>query len=62
MNWHIVRVFYRTMRDCTSTIVKVQADDTTAALNAAFDKVRKRRGVIKLDTAEWRGLADPPRN
>lgn len=60
MNWHHVRVLYRTMRDCTGTYVKVQADTPEQAVNLALDKVRKRRGVYRVDMAEWCGLADPP--
>jgi hypothetical protein len=60
MAWHRVRVFYRTMSDCKSKIVVVQADSMEAALGAAFDKVKGQRGVQKLDTAEWYGLAEEP--
>ncbi len=50
MTW-LVRVAYRTATGCRTATVTVSADDTTGALAAASDKVRKRRGVARIDTA-----------
>lgn len=44
-----VEVRYRTNSGCNTTIVKVEAPGFTQAIQQATDKVRKRRGVVKID-------------
>ncbi len=50
MTW-LVSVNYRTRTECRTTSVTVSAADAPAALAAASDKVRKRRGVTRIDGA-----------
>jgi len=46
---YIVHVRYRTNSGCNATDVRVSADDMTAAIDLATAKVRRRRGVIRID-------------
>jgi len=46
---YIVHVRYRTNSGCNTTDVRVEADDMAAALDLATAKVRRRRGVIRID-------------
>lgn len=48
-----ILVRYRTRSGCNAKAVTVQADDVTAAMRAAADKVRRMRGVIRIDGCQW---------
>jgi len=56
---YIVQVRYRTNSGCNTTNVRVDADDMTAAIAAATDKVRRRRGVIRIDGGDCAAPAGP---
>jgi hypothetical protein len=49
-----VRVYYRTNSGCNAKDVTVKADTSEEALNKANDKVRRMRGVIRIDGGDWR--------
>lgn len=53
MTYH-VRVYYRTNSGCNAKDVTVIADTSEDALNKANDKVRRMRGVIRIDGGDWR--------
>jgi hypothetical protein len=54
---YIVHVRYRTNSGVNARDVRVDAADMTAAIAAACDKVRKRRGVIRIDGGDCREAA-----
>jgi hypothetical protein len=47
-----VLVRYRTNSGCNATTVKVMAAEASDAIRIASDKVRRRRGVIRIDGGE----------
>lgn len=49
---YLVVVHYRTNSGCNAKTVEVAADDTESALTMAGDKVRRQRGVIRIDGSE----------
>ncbi len=50
MNAYTVEVRYRTMSGCSSrTFRGVEATDIMAAVERCVEKVRARRGVVKID-------------
>jgi hypothetical protein len=51
---YLIRVYYRTNSGCNAKDVAVEADTADAALQAASDKVRRMRGVIRIDGGDWR--------
>jgi hypothetical protein len=44
-----VTVRYRTNSKCDSKMVMVKAPDLATAVQIACDKIRRRRGVIRID-------------
>jgi hypothetical protein len=50
---YLVRVYYRTNSGCNAKDVAIEADSPDAALQAASDKVRRMRGVIRIDGGDW---------
>lgn len=56
---YVVHVRYRTNSGCNATDVRVEADNITAALEAATNKVSRRRGVIRIDSGHV--TAEPAR-
>jgi len=54
MSEYIVHVRYRTNSGCNTTNVRVRAEDMAAALEIATAKVRRRRGVIRIDGGDCR--------
>ena len=46
---YIVHVRYRTNSGCNTTDVRVIAETMEQALTLATDRVRRRRGVIRID-------------
>lgn len=49
-NSYTVEVLYRTRSGCNSrTFRGVEAADITAAIERCVERVRKRRGVVKID-------------
>ena len=53
MHTYSIEVRYRTNSGCNTTRVNVDAFDIQHAFKLASDKVRRRRGVIRIDGGEW---------
>ena len=51
---YIVTVRYRTNSGCNAKDVRVAADNMLAALEIATAKVRRMRGVIRIDGGDCR--------
>ena len=51
---YIVTVRYRTNSGCNAKDVRIDAADMTEALALASDKVRRMRGVIRIDGGDCR--------
>jgi 1,2-phenylacetyl-CoA epoxidase PaaB subunit len=58
MNLYTVEVKYRTKSGLGQRHVAVRAADVEEALRVAKENVRRSRGVVRIDSAEWR---DAPR-
>lgn len=50
---YLVRVYYRTNSGCNAKDVRVEADSVDVAMQLASDKVRRMRGVVKIDGGDW---------
>jgi hypothetical protein len=48
-----ILVRYRTNSGCNAKRVEVEAESINEALQIASDKVRRMRGVVKIDGGEW---------
>jgi hypothetical protein len=48
-----ILVRYRTNSGCNARRVEVEAESIKEALQLASDKVRRMRGVVKIDGGEW---------
>jgi translation initiation factor 1 (eIF-1/SUI1) len=57
MTTFIVHVRYRTNSGCNTTDVRVDAPTMSEALHIASEKVRRRRGVIRIDGGDCREVA-----
>jgi hypothetical protein len=53
MHTYSIEVRYRTNSGCNITRVNVDALDIEHAMQLASDKVRRRRGVIRIDGCDW---------
>jgi len=53
---YIVTVRYRTNSGCNAKDVHVDADTMEAALDAATAKVRRMRGVVRIDGGDCRPI------
>lgn len=49
---YAVTVRYRTKSGCNAKLILVDAETTEQALQLASDKVRRMRGVVKIDGGE----------
>jgi translation initiation factor 1 (eIF-1/SUI1) len=49
MKRYFVEVRYRTTYTCNASTVEVEAENMEEAIKIASDKVRKRRGVTRID-------------
>jgi len=58
----VVHVRYRTNSGCNTTDVRVCAANMPDAIRLATSKVRKRRGVIRIDGGDCFELWDRERN
>ena len=58
-SWDI-RVYYRTNSGCNAKDVTVEAVSIDAAFKAASDKVRRARGVIRIDQCDWQNWGGSP--
>jgi hypothetical protein len=54
MQTYLVHVRYRTNSGCNTTDVRVEAETMEQALDLATAKVRKRRGVVRIDGGDCR--------
>lgn len=49
----IINVRYRTNSGCNAKTVRVMASNIEEAMRLASDRVRRMRGVVKIDGGDW---------